>query len=53
LTEILQVLAGVGFRGTLSLELFNRGYWEQDAELVARTGLERMQAAVEAAGVAG
>jgi sugar phosphate isomerase/epimerase len=53
LTEILQVLAGVGFRGPLSLELFNRGYWEQDAELVARTGLQRMQAAVEAAGVAG
>ncbi len=46
LTEILRVLRDIGFNGVLSLELFNRTYWAQDAELVARTGLEKMQAAV-------
>jgi hypothetical protein len=30
----------------LSLELFNRDYWKQDAFVVARTGLVKMQAAV-------
>jgi 2-keto-myo-inositol isomerase len=49
LTEILRVLRDIGFRGVLSLELFNRSYWQQDAALVARTGLEKMQAAVEKA----
>jgi 2-keto-myo-inositol isomerase len=38
-----------GFRGYLSLELFNRDYWKQDAALVARTGLEKLRAAVRAA----
>jgi 2-keto-myo-inositol isomerase len=28
----------------LSLELFNRDYWKQDALQVARTGLEKMRA---------
>ena len=31
-----------GFRGVLSLELFNRGYWEQDALLVAKTRATKM-----------
>jgi sugar phosphate isomerase/epimerase len=30
----------------LSLELFNPNYWKQDAELVAKTGLEKMKASV-------
>jgi 2-keto-myo-inositol isomerase len=38
-----------GFRGMLSLELFNRDYWKQDALLVARTGLEKTRAAVQKA----
>ena len=33
----------------LSLELFNPNYWKQDAELVARTGLEKMKASVNKA----
>jgi len=46
LTNILKTLFANGFAGTLSLELFNPEYWKQDALLVARTGLEKMKAAV-------
>jgi sugar phosphate isomerase/epimerase len=46
LGEILRDLQAIGFRGVLSLELFNRDYWKQDAQKVARTGLEKMQAVV-------
>ncbi|MDX1944978.1 MAG: sugar phosphate isomerase/epimerase family protein [Pirellulaceae bacterium] len=46
LTQILRDLFATGFAGVLSLELFNPTYWQQDAGLVARTGLEKMKAAV-------
>lgn len=46
LDQLFRDLRAVGFRGILSLELFNRGYWEQDALEVARTGLEKTRAAV-------
>ncbi|MGD9856313.1 MAG: sugar phosphate isomerase/epimerase family protein [Planctomycetaceae bacterium] len=46
LTNILQTLHHIGFTGALSLELFNRDYWKQPAEDVARTGLAKMQSAV-------
>ena len=46
LKSILRDLYGIGFRGFLSLELFNRDYWEKDALAVARTGLEKMRAVV-------
>ena len=46
LKQILQSLKRIGFRGALSLELFNRDYWKQDAMKVAKTGLEKMKAAV-------
>lgn len=49
ITQILRDLLATGFNGALSLELFNRTYWEQDALTVARTGLEKMKAAVAAA----
>jgi sugar phosphate isomerase/epimerase len=49
LSHILRILFKNGFAGVLSLELFNRDYWKQDPMLVARTGLEKMQASVEAA----
>jgi 2-keto-myo-inositol isomerase len=42
---ILRTLYETGFRGALSLELFNRTYWEQDPLTVAKTGLEKMKAA--------
>ncbi len=46
LTQILRDMLATGFRGTLSLELFNPTYWKQDPHAVARTGLAKMQAAV-------
>jgi len=46
LDEILRSLRDIGYRGPLSLELFNREYWNQDPLLVARTGLDKMRAAV-------
>ena len=42
----LRGLRDRGFRGMLSLELFNKEYWQQDAAAVVRTGLEKMRAAV-------
>jgi 2-keto-myo-inositol isomerase len=49
LEAALRDLYASGFRGVLSLELFNRDYWQQDPLQVARTGLEKMRAAVSAA----
>ena len=46
LTAVLRDLYASGFRGTLSLELFNREYWKQNALQVARTGLEKMKESV-------
>ncbi len=46
LNAILGTLFERGFKGTLSLELFNRDYWNQPADSVARTGLAKMKAAV-------
>src|SRR5205823_5569035 len=49
LGKLVRDLQRIGFRGVLSLELFNRDYWKQDARTVARTGLEKMRAVVRAA----
>ncbi|MEE3369102.1 MAG: sugar phosphate isomerase/epimerase family protein [Planctomycetota bacterium] len=49
LTDILKGLWETGFRGTLSLELFNRDYWKQDPLSVARTGLAKMKQSVRQA----
>jgi sugar phosphate isomerase/epimerase len=49
LGEVFRTLRRIGFAGALSLELFNRAYWMQDAESVARTGLEKMRLAVRTA----
>lgn len=48
LKEMLRDLRRIGFRGVLSLELFNRDYWQQDPLRVARTGREKLQAVVRA-----
>ncbi len=48
--QLLRDLKGLGFQGVLSLELFNPDYWKQDPALVAKTGLEKMKAVVNAAG---
>lgn len=41
--QILQSLKNMGGTKVLSLELFNRTYWSQDALLVATTGLRKMK----------
>lgn len=46
LKYVLQTMLNNGFRGVLSLELFNRSYWEQDPRTVAKTGLAKMKQAV-------
>ncbi|MBL8796165.1 MAG: sugar phosphate isomerase/epimerase [Planctomycetia bacterium] len=46
LKEILRTLHAIGFRGALSLEMFNRDYWKQDALAVAKLGLEKTKAVV-------
>ena len=49
LPQILRDVQASGGRKVLSLEVFNRKYWELDALEVARTGLERMKTAVKKA----
>lgn len=49
LAFVLRTLYDTGFRGMLSLELFNRDYWKQDALTVAKTGLAKTRAAVDEA----
>lgn len=46
LAQILKDVRQVNPRCVLSLELFNPEYYKQDAALVAKTGLEKMKAAV-------
>jgi sugar phosphate isomerase/epimerase len=46
LKKIVRILQEIGFKGVLSLELFNREYWKQDAKEVAKTGLEKMKKVV-------
>ena len=45
--EILASLRAMGFAGALSLELFNRDYWQQDPLGIALTGLAKMKAVME------
>lgn len=52
LSEILRYFADNHCQVVLSVELFNRNYWQLPAEEAARIGLEKMKAAVAAAGLA-
>lgn len=45
-TEVLRRVMATGFNGVLSLELFNRKYWEQDPNVVAAEGLRKMKAVI-------
>ena len=49
LAEALRALAATGYRGYLSLELFNREYWQRDPNRVAKEGLDKLRASVKAA----
>jgi sugar phosphate isomerase/epimerase len=51
LTEILQLLHQTGGQKVLSLELFSRKLWASDPLEVTRTGLAKMKAVVEKAGL--
>jgi 2-keto-myo-inositol isomerase len=46
LGALIRYLRRLGFRGALSLALFNRDFWRQDALAAARGGLEKMLAVV-------
>jgi sugar phosphate isomerase/epimerase len=48
LTQIFRDLRAIGYKGMLSLELFNKDYWQKDALAVAVTGMEKLRAAVRA-----
>jgi sugar phosphate isomerase/epimerase len=43
MTQIISDLINMGGTKVLSLELFNKTYWTQPAEVVAKTGLEKMK----------
>jgi sugar phosphate isomerase/epimerase len=47
--EIFRDLRDSGFRGYLSLELFNREYWAKSADENLKTGIEKIRATVKGA----
>ncbi|MFO0951414.1 MAG: sugar phosphate isomerase/epimerase family protein [Isosphaeraceae bacterium] len=47
LAKVIANLRRIGYRGPLSLELFNRALWEQDPFEVISTGLARIKALAE------
>jgi 2-keto-myo-inositol isomerase len=47
LPRVIANLRSIGYRGPLSLELFNRALWEQDPLEVVQRGLERIRGLVE------
>ena len=51
LPQFLRDLWKTGFRGPLSIELFNRAEWKKDPFEVARIGLDKMRRVIAASGV--
>lgn len=49
LEQLCRDLVAIDYQGPLSLELFNRAHWEQDPNEVAKTGLEKTRAVIQAA----
>ncbi len=49
LGQLFRDLRAMGYKGALSVELFNPAYYKQDALLVARTALEKTRAVMRAA----
>jgi 2-keto-myo-inositol isomerase len=47
LPRVISNLRSIGYRGPLSLELFNRILWTHDPEEVVKVGLERIRGLVE------
>ena len=46
LPKLIRDMAEAGIEPVYSLELFNKEYWKQDANLVAKTGLEKMKSVI-------
>jgi 2-keto-myo-inositol isomerase len=46
--QLFRDLRAIGYRGMLSIEVFNRTYYAQDAETVLRTGLAKLRTLVKA-----
>ena len=44
LPRVIANLRTIGYRGPLSLELFNHELWSQDPASVVRRGIERIRA---------
>jgi sugar phosphate isomerase/epimerase len=51
LPQLLRDLWEQGFRGPLSLEMFNRNEWKKPASEVAKIGMAKMRKTLEASGV--
>ena len=48
LRDVFAALRAMNYHGYVSLELFNRDYWKQDPQEVAKTGLAKMKAVTQA-----
>jgi sugar phosphate isomerase/epimerase len=51
LPQILKDLKATGFKGCVSLELYNPNYWKEDLQQVASTGLKKTLEVIKKAGV--
>ena len=51
LPQILKDLKGTGYKGCVSLELYNPEYWKEDLQKVADTGLRKTLEVIKKAGV--
>jgi sugar phosphate isomerase/epimerase len=49
LAQLFRDLRDIGYRGPLSIELFNPVYYQQDPTLVARTALRKTREVMDAA----
>jgi sugar phosphate isomerase/epimerase len=47
LPRVIALLRAIGYRGPLSLELFNEDLWRKDPLDVAMVGIERLKGLVE------
>lgn len=50
--EILDILHRKGYRGPLSLEIFNASYWQRPPQEIARDGFAAMQSVITSVGFA-
>ena len=51
LTQIFKDLKGTGYKGCISLEMYNPSYWKEDLQIVAETGLRKTLEVLQKAGV--